>query len=315
MTSPLSRYAPAVRQRGFTLVEMIVVIVITGIIGGMVAIFVTAPVRGYVDSSRRAAMTDIADTALRRMSRDIRTALPNSVRVTACGSGGQCLEYLETVSGGRYKTHTCLDSGACTSLTTLGDLVSGADGAVSSTLVNGGVLIPGTTRVAVYNQYNNAAEDCSAVNPSAYCAAGSGGAPAITAVTNGANTEDVISFAATSFIPAGGSPYNRFQIISQPVTYACLPVAGGGASGTLTRYWGYDIQPTQPKTFAAGNLVVTGAKVPQHALLAENVGACNFVYDASVVAQRAALVILQMTLSQNGESLTLYHSTHVSNVP
>lgn len=315
MTRSLFRYSPAVRQRGFTLVEMIVVIVITGIIGGIVAIFVTAPVQGYVDSSRRAAMTDIADTALRRMSRDIRTALPNSVRVTACGSGGQCLEYLETVAGGRYKTHACLEGGTCTSLTTLGDLVSGADGTVSSTLVNGGVLIPGTTRVAVYNQYNNAAEDCSAANPSAYCAAGSGGAPAITAVTNGANAEDVISFASTSFIPAGGSPYNRFQIISQPVTYACLPVAGGGTSGTLTRYWGYDIQPTQPRTFAAGNLVVTGATVPQHALLAENVGACNFVYDASVVAQRAALVILQMTLTQNGESLTLYHSTHVSNVP
>lgn len=315
MMHALSLHSSAVRQRGFTLVEMIVVIVVTGVIGGMVAIFVTAPVQGYVDSSRRAAMTDVADTALRRMSRDIRTALPNSVRVTACGTGGQCLEYLETLAGGRYKTHTCLDSGGCTGLTTLGDLVSGADGAVSTALVNGGALVPGSMRVAVYNQYNNSAEDCGPSNPSAYCAAGSGGAPLITAVTNGANAEDVISFASTQFIPAGGSPYNRFQIISQPVTYACLPVAGGGTSGTLTRYWGYDIQAAQPKTFAAGNLVVTGATVPQHALLAEHVGACSFVYDTSVVAQRAALVILQVTLSQSGESLTLYNSTHVSNVP
>ena len=42
------------RPRGFTLVEMIIVIVITGIIGGIVAIFLRAPVQGYVDSARRA---------------------------------------------------------------------------------------------------------------------------------------------------------------------------------------------------------------------------------------------------------------------
>jgi hypothetical protein len=59
---------------------MIVVIVITGIIGGIVAVFLRMPVQGYVDSARRADMTDIADTALRRISRDLHSALPNSVR-------------------------------------------------------------------------------------------------------------------------------------------------------------------------------------------------------------------------------------------
>ena len=72
-------------HRGFTLVEMIIVIVITGIIGGMVAMFIRMPVQGYVDSARRAEMTDIADTALRRIGRDLRTAVPNSVRVPARG--------------------------------------------------------------------------------------------------------------------------------------------------------------------------------------------------------------------------------------
>ncbi|NCN89388.1 MAG: prepilin-type N-terminal cleavage/methylation domain-containing protein, partial [Gallionella sp.] len=55
-------------QRGFTLIEMIVVIVITGIIAGIVAIFIKAPVQGYVDSARRAELTDIADTAVRRLA-------------------------------------------------------------------------------------------------------------------------------------------------------------------------------------------------------------------------------------------------------
>ena len=67
-------------QRGFTLVEAIVVIVITGIIAAGVAVFIRAPVEGYVDSVARAELTDAADTALRRLSRDVNSALPNSLR-------------------------------------------------------------------------------------------------------------------------------------------------------------------------------------------------------------------------------------------
>ena len=67
------------RNCGFTLIEAIVVIVITGIIASMVAVFIRTPVDGYLDAERRAGLTDIADTAVRRMARDIRLALPNSV--------------------------------------------------------------------------------------------------------------------------------------------------------------------------------------------------------------------------------------------
>ena len=60
------------RARGFTLVEMIIVIVITGIIGAMVAVFIRVPVQGYVDVAARAALADTADTATRRLTRDVR---------------------------------------------------------------------------------------------------------------------------------------------------------------------------------------------------------------------------------------------------
>ena len=77
-------------------------IVITGIIAGMVAVFIRSPVEGYMDAARRAELTDIADTAVRRMARDIRLALPNSVRNPSDGSDS-CIEFMPTKIGARYR--------------------------------------------------------------------------------------------------------------------------------------------------------------------------------------------------------------------
>ena len=76
------------------------VIAITGVVAAMVAVFIRAPVQGHLDSAARAELTDTADTALRRMGRDLRMALPNSVR----GAGPTCIEFLPTITGGRYRT-------------------------------------------------------------------------------------------------------------------------------------------------------------------------------------------------------------------
>ena len=92
-------------QHGFTLIELVTAIVITGILAAAAAVFLRVPIAGYYDVARRAALTDIADLAVRRFSRDVQTALPNSVRVAGpCGGGGLCyLEYLEVRTGGRYR--------------------------------------------------------------------------------------------------------------------------------------------------------------------------------------------------------------------
>lgn len=292
-------------QRGFSLFEMVVVIMIIAVIGGMVAIFINAPVQGYVDSARRADMTDIADTAMRRMTHDIRQALPNSVRVTNNGATVY-LEYLETIAGGRYNSATtpanCLTSGSCTALTTVGDLINGTPGSASSVLANGQGTIGASAVVVVYNQSNTC--------PSAYCG---DNAPVITSVTNGATNanEDVIAFSPTTF-STGGSPNNRFQIVNTPVSYVCNP-----AAGTLTRYWGYAIQAAQPNDVAAAPFLTA-----YHALLASNISSCSFAYsfvqETLGVAQSSVLVTMPLTIAESGvggqvESISLYSAAHASN--
>ena len=42
------------RQSGFSLIEMVVVIMIIAVVAGMIGLFIKAPLQGYVDSARRA---------------------------------------------------------------------------------------------------------------------------------------------------------------------------------------------------------------------------------------------------------------------
>ena len=76
----------AVRRpaRGVTLVELVVAIVLIGIIVAATAFFVF-PLRQSTDLVARAELTDIADNALQRIGRDVRLALPNSVRKDGTG--------------------------------------------------------------------------------------------------------------------------------------------------------------------------------------------------------------------------------------
>ena len=265
---------------GFTLIEMIVVIVITGIIAAIVAVFIRAPVQGYMDSARRAGFSDTADTALRRMTRDLRLALPNSVRTTRVGNDTY-LEFIPTSDGGRYRAGAPGDmldlTVADTTFDVLGPMPAFAAG---GSIVVYNLGIPGAS-----------AYDVPATNRAAWIS----------------NTATTVTIAPTRF--PFESPGHRFHVIATPVTYVCAPTLNG-TGGTLTRYWGYTIQATQP-TDAAATPLLTAAR----ALLATNVSACNFTYDPNVVAQRSGLVTMHLTLTQDGESVTLYSAAHISNTP
>lgn len=269
------------RQRGFTLVEMIVVIVLTSIIASAVAVFIKLPVQGYVDTARRAEMSDEADTALRRMGRDLRLALPNSVRV----DGATTVEFLLTRTGGRYRVEGAGDvldfTLADSSFAQLGPLASGV----------GQAITPNADRLVVYNLGI----------PGANAYAGDN-ITLITAIDNTVPTSPIITFNPKQF-PLE-SPGNRFQVVEGPVSYVC-----DTAAGQLIRYWGYAIQPAQP---TAANLPLLAGV--QRALLATNVQNCAMAYDSGVTA-RSGLVAMSLTLTRGVESVRLYHEVHVTNVP
>ena len=73
-------------QSGFTLVEIVVAIAITGIVVVFAAMFLAAPLGAYEHQSRRNAMVGDVGAAWPRLQQDLRDALPNSVRVRVNGN-------------------------------------------------------------------------------------------------------------------------------------------------------------------------------------------------------------------------------------
>jgi len=284
-------------SRGFTLVEMIIVIVITGIIGGIVAVFIKAPVQGYVDSARRAELTDIADTAFRRIARDLRLALPNSVRVSGpCDGVGACyLEFIPTVGGGRYRSDA--GTGVLCVGSAEGDALSFA--AADTCFEVFGPLPPVVAgdEIVVYNTGQTGAN--------AYLGNTSAAHNRRVVSGVGANT---ISLTSAARLPldscvtddagnvVGGC---RFQVVQTPVTYAC-----DVANNKLVRWQGYAIADVQPTALPTGGT---------EAWLANKVTNCSFMYD--LVSQRSGLVTMRLSISEQGESVSLYNAAHVNNLP
>jgi len=306
--------------RGFSLIEMVITIVVLGIIAVAAGAFLFPAFNAQQGLERRAALVEAAEGAIRRMSRDIRVSIPNSVRVTnvlAVGSGF-AIELIPSADGARYcssGTADCDVSGvlsigsADTAFDVLGCFRNAAFIAASGT--NAYRLVVGNTDSNIYTATGASAVIAPVGNVTLSIFPGTGGTPTVcgspSAVATTYNRHRV-TLASHTFPTA--SPRQRVFVVEDaiaPVTYIC-----NFSAGTLTRYAGYKNgaaystagQPTDPA--AAPLSSATGRRV------ADNVSACS-VTSTEATVQASSIVTLSLTLSNAGEIVQLINQVQLDN--
>lgn len=273
------------KTRGFTLIELVVVITITGILAAVLTVFLRPAIDSYLDTKRRANLTDVADTALRRMGQDIRSAVPNSLRVN-----GNCFQLVPTFAGGRYRM-----SNDTTQSSAALDTSQPISANMSFDVLNSLNTLPVRNDWLVINNQNT--DD----------------------VYNGVNRTTVLSIQTPP--PSPGLAVGQHRVAFTPKVFA--PGYDGGrfvlvSKDTPTIVYNCD---TTAQTLSRGianfSASLTAAQCAAATqIVANHVSSCTFVYNPNQGAtQQSGFMQMQLGLSDNGETVSLVHGVHVENVP
>ncbi len=283
-----------VKQNGFSLLELITVVVLLGILASGAGLLITRPIEAYNDQLRRQQLVDQAEMALRQLARDVRRALPNSVRV---GGGGTALEMVNTVDGARYRDEA---GGAFTAVNDILDFSS------ADTDFN---LLGQFTHLSAFTAdhriviYNTAPTDIyvdvtSNNNPGIVTPSSSTLGLSVTGTEHHINISSAFQFSQQS-------PGQRAFVIDGAISYVCNTTAG-----TITRYDNYGYQQLQ----ITSDVLLAALPSVESGRVVSKLTACNITYNAGT-ARRGGIVTIEITLSDAGESISLLHQVHVVNVP
>ena len=265
------------RAAGFTIIELVMVIVLLSIVSLISVRFVSLSMEGAIDTANRQRLGMAAGVVSEQLSRELRSALTNSIRV----SGDQrCIEFIPILSGSRY-TDIPLNSAE-----------------PSFEAVSAGPGQGATGHVAVYPYAGDP------YNP---------GSPGV--VTEGTTTlpdsggEQSIAFGSGAHQFKGASPTRRFFIVGEPVAFR--QVIG---SRFLYRYSGYGFQSSVcdslPISFSASGATREVVATP---LMPDSLR-FDFVPPA---LQRNGVVTFEFDLqsTDSEESIGVSQEVQVRNVP
>ena len=281
--------------------ELLVVIVITGVMSVAVSQFIATSLISYRDLTRRTQLADTADGAARRMAREFSRALPNSIRVAGSGNNA---EFVRIVDGGRYRADPG-DNGGGNDHTAASDWLSfGGDtdfnilGRFQDLDYTPGTALASGHRMAIYSTGNSIYADAETnANPGIITPDGTN----ITITLDG--DEDHINLSASHEFSLE-SPNRRLYLIDTPITYRC-----DTSAGTLTRYSSYALETTQPTDPST-----TPLSAATSVLMTDSIESCAFTYSPGT-SQRAALITIELVVASADERVRILHQVHVGNSP
>ena len=266
------------RAAGFTLIELIIVIVILGIISVISVRFIQFSAQGALDTANRQQLGMAAGVVSEQVSRELRAALPGSIRVS---DDRDCIEFIPIITGSRYLDIPLTESAADFEAVAASPDESFSGRAVVYSYADGNLYDPGSP---------GAISELIATVPE-----GSG--------------EVTLSFSGGEHQFLEDSPTRRFFIVGEPVALAQEP-----DSRFLYRYSGYGFQSATcsnlPDAFSPGDAsreVVAAPLLP---------GSLNFDFVPPTL-QRNGVVTLEFELqsTQSDESIGVAQEVQIRNVP
>ena len=265
------------KQSGFNLIELTVVIVVLAIISAGTASYIVDSMRSYTDSARREQITSEARTALERVVRELRNALPNSIRIQTDVTGGittHCIEFFPVKRGSAY-----LDLNTSAATTSFSAVPFSSPGGGNHHVV----VYPYTT-TPLYTP----------------------GSPGLrTEFDNTSNTAagEVLLQNAHRFNQT--SSRKRFYVTEDPVSF-CV----NSGNQRLDRFNGYGINVNQSAP-PGGNIGMLASNIW---LVDNGTNVIPFTYSAGSLS-RAAVVKLDFRFMQSGEWVRLTQEVQIRNAP
>ena len=275
------------KQDGFTLVELVAVIVILGVLATATTQYIIFGSQVYIESTERQRVLSQSRFLVERLTRELKTAIPNSVRVS-----GNCIEFVPIKTSGAYRT----DSAATLAPIAPNPLASTIDVVswdVQNSAENDRLYIYAINRGQIYDQTYDTDDRWGRILSVAV--APSGSAPEYT-VTFKAQISD--NSASNERFPEE-SPISRFYTADHSVNY-CL------ANGSVFRFIETNFSPVQ-------SIVIPNTAV----LMAEGLTNASAPFNYSTASQqRNSVVTLYLEFSANaGENMFFNHEVHIPNVP
>ncbi len=290
------------RNSGFTLVELIMVIALSGIVAVMISTVMSRPLQSFADQSRRAELTDLAALALNRMARDIRLAVPNSVRSPGCVAGSQCrtLEMLEISEGGRYRANLHqaggerFDPPRCPG-EGMGDcLIPVLSPGMSADNAKWMVIYSTDTAQIWFPPVSST--EASVISPTS-------ASISLTKCPESTDFDCLKLEGAYGFSFKYASPQHRFYLVRDVLGYRCenpgTDANGDGRGRILRRVF---------ETLSGASSYTDAAPV------VDSVSGCSFTYTPGTNT-RNGLVTLHLSLAKGGETVSLLQQVHVDNAP
>lgn len=265
------------RQGAFTLIELITVILVLSTVSIGVVSYISMGIDVYQDSVGRDRQIADSRFLITRLTRELREALPNSVRVNASNS---CIEFVPIAASSTYI-----------------DLAVAPDSARDSARI----VLPADTpmlasgdKMAVYPL--SPAEIY--VNPSDPSNTTGKVFSLAVAIPSGTSSA-IISFDKAVQFQAH-SPTERYFVIANAVSY-CVE---GTDVKRYSDYWPIGAQQSPPSSVTI-----------EVSLMAQNQANLSPFYYHEATLTRNAVAQLNFEFSYDDETLALYHEVHIVNVP